>query len=337
MAATSQSSRAFLRKILAETVVGWMKNGFSRYSSGVVALLLLLSMMTTYAEEPSTQGDIRQWSVAPIIGYYKPALKQINQGVFKSPIRLRANTLDDFGSPIEQDFLIKNSLPELGFDAESGIEFRWKMSSKDDFLVGFASWESASESTTSGKFPLQTVIGDTESRRTSKLSFNDFFLGWRRNIFSSARNDRLYFSLSLHELFDIDYQENISIKFSDLPFQTSGGLSQQPQRIMILRGQATGGLMLQLGGGGEYFVTEWFSVGVEADYSVSLNRVKLRAFSRRTDFRTDDNINLEELRLPIDAGDDGNVDYLSEDGSQYKNLGLDFSGFKFLFKVGLYF
>jgi len=103
---------------------------------------------------------------------------------------------------------------------------------------------------------------------------------------------------------------------------------------MLVQSHATGLLLLQGGGGGEWFLSDWLSVGVEAGYTLGFQSLRLGNGTLVTDFSSNDNLFLE---LPLIQDSAGNMQYKEERGQNYHDLRLSFEGWKALVKATIYF
>ncbi|MFZ5593428.1 MAG: hypothetical protein ACOY4D_04065 [Pseudomonadota bacterium] len=331
---------------------------------GVFLLLLCWAGLSMpWHDATAAKQDDSQWSFSPLLGIHAPSLKVMNEGMFVAPLKYNAEILQgDTTLPLSGQ-LFRNPLPPINYAPLTGIEFQWQMNPKHAFLIGGSTWEGASEATVSGQFPMQGAMSPTVNDRRAKLSYNDFFFGWKYNAISRPDKYNLYFRMSLHEIFDIDYREDWVFNFPQGRPDERG----QPtpfRRIFIIQSQATGMLMLQPGFGVEVFLRKWLSLGFESSYTYSLKTFKLRNSSISRDFLPTDGLFLEvpvrpnptefEPLLRPDGtvvtnpngtpvmvrapdAEDGNLEYLAEDGSSYKRLRLSFDGWKALFKINIYY
>ena len=103
---------------------------------------------------------------------------------------------------------------------------------------------------------------------------------------------------------------------------------------MVINANATGLLLLQGGGGAEWFITDWFSLGVEAGYGFGFKPLRLTNGHLTTDFTDNDNLFLE---VPLVQKPPNAVQYKLESGGQYRDLRLSFDGWKAVFKASIYF
>lgn len=277
------------------------------------------------------EAEADKFSVASYLGLYRPALEDINKREFRAPTAGVADFVDEFGvnTPTRIDF--PNPLPEFGMAVNSGLEFQWWMNEKLVFLVGMSSWEATSRALAKGEFFIQGGAADVVSERSARMSYNEYFFGLRYNVISGSDKYKLYYRATLNEVFDIDFREDIVFLFLT-------GDAAGVKKSMILQSQATGLLMFQPGFGGEYFLTDWFSVSLEASYILGLKKVYLRDGRSDSDFLPTDNLSiwLPQRISPTT----GNLEYISnppEDGTDYNELTLNFDGWKALVKLSIYF
>lgn len=202
------------------------------------------------------------------------------------------------------------------------------MSDKYWFLMGGGTWEGSSEGAASGILPIQGVLSRATNVRRGKLSYNEFFMGWRYNAIRRPEKRNLYYRISLHEIFDIDYREDWAFLFQDGPVQSF-------RKNMVIQSQGTGVLLLQVGVGAEFFLRQWLSVGLESGYAFGIRKFTLRDSSLRTDFLPTDNLFVDVPIRPNPATQ--NIEYNAEDGSGYKDMKLSFNGWKALFRVNIYY
>lgn len=289
----------------------------------LVSLVLLLVIPLSYAEET-------RLSVGTYLGFYRPALEDLVDHEFKAPIAGSADVVGIDGNTSSQ-ILFPNPLPRLGLGTNAGLEFLWKLNDKYDFIVGADTWEAFSRALAKGGFFLQGQFSEVISERTAKISYNEFYFGFKYNVIHSPKKYKAYYRLTLNEIFDIDYRE-------DLIFLFTSGDAEGVKKSMILESQATGLLMLQPGFGVDYFVNEWLSFGVDASYMIGFKRVHLGNGNDKVDFLSTDNINIW-LPQRLDP-DTGNLQYLSQNPvneDDYTTIKLSFDGWKALVKMNIYF
>jgi len=277
----------------------------------------------SFAEQP-------RLSVGTYLGFHRPALEDLVDHEFKAPIAGIADIVDEDGNT-QSEILFPNPLPDLGYGTNAGLEFAWKLNDKYEFIIGGGTWEAYTRALAEGGFFLQGQFSEVVSERTAKISYNEFYFGFKYNLIHSPKKYKAYYRLTLNEVFDIDYRE-------DLIFLFTSGDAEGVKKTMILESQATGLIMLQPGFGMDYFVRDWLSFGFDASYVLGFKRVNLGNGNHKVDFLSTDNVNiwLPQRLDPVT----GNLQYLSEQPSgpdDYTTIRLSFDGWKALLKMNIYF
>lgn len=294
----------------------------------IAALLIAIGWLGAI---PGEAAEIEHtWGISPYIGLFSPSLKLLNKGQFRSPYEGTADLIDQFGNNnnVTVPFIFRAPMPELDPGAMGGIEFQWRLNERHALLIGGGNWEAASSTNAQGVFPVQGGFESVIAQREGDIAFNEFYLGWRYNAFHKPKHHDFYLTLSLHDIFDVSYKENFSLVFLSGPPRSF-------RRSVYVDSRATGLLFLQGGAGGEWFMTDWFSLGMEAGYGFGFKPLRLGNGHLTTDFSSNDNLFLE---IPIiQSQTNNNMQYKVESGGQYRDLRLDFDGWKALIKATIYF
>lgn len=294
----------------------------------ILACCLVLLVSPSYA----ALGDQR-FSISVALGVHRPALEDLNQGEFKSPLSGLATMVDfETDETSQQQIYFPNTLPELGFGGNAALELQWTLSEKYVFIFGASTWEGGSSSIRAGALAIQGVDSDVINVRSASLTYNEYYFGLRVNVISLPRRYKVFYRFTLNEIFDIDYREN-------LQFFYQNGPAEGVNKSIILETQATGVLALQLGIGGEYFLNKWLSIGVDASYLMGLKRAHLQeAREPRKNFLFSDNLS---LWLPQRISPEtGNLEYLSEEAANsndYKPIKLNFDGWKIMIRMAAHY
>ncbi len=273
----------------------------------------------------------KELGVGVYMGVHRPALEDINDKQFKSPLAGFATVFSDAEENNVVRLNFKNPLPELELGVNAGLEFQWPLSGDYIFLFGGGTWEASSRAITKGGFYVQGEAADVINERVAKISYNEFYFGLRKDIAGKNKKYKAYYRLTLNEIFDIDYRE-------DLVFLYTSGKADGVKKTMILQSQATGLLAIQPGLGFEYRPREWMSFAVDASYLIGFKRVTLRDGTSDVNFLPTDNL---VLWLPQRLNNDtGQIEYLHQNPTEsddYTVMRLSFDGWKLLFKVNLFF
>lgn len=294
----------------------------------VAAGLWILSLPVCSQEEP------KRWSVSPLLGVHSPQMTLLNEGEFKAPLPGEGRIVfEETGDSVIFDFIIENSLPSIDYGTEAGVEFGLLLSERDSLLFGASVWEGASTSTVQTEIPFQGSLTPVGYERSANISYFQYFLGWRRVLMSKPDKFNFYSRLTLHEVFDVDYKE-------DLVFGFQGEGAQPFKRFIVMESQATGLFMVQFGLGGEYYLRDWFSLGMDLGYTVSARKFTLGNATLKTDVQSEDNL---DFKTPVRVDEQGELQYLAEATSfndedvTYEALELGFDGWRALFRVNMYF
>lgn len=273
----------------------------------------------------------RDWSVAPYIGMYQPKLDALNEGEFRAPYEGSAQFVDPVANNTDGTFSYSTPLPEFNPGTLSGLEFQRKINERHSLLMGAGTWQATTTAASTGLFPIQGAFETVNAQRKVNLSFNEFYLGWRYNVLAKASGYRFYVAASLHHLYDIDYREDFTGVF------LSGDI-RQFRKSLIIRAQTTGLPLLEGTAGGEVFLTDWLSLGLEGGYDLGLKEIELEGAGRvpvTTDFLATDNV---QLRPPMVMDTTTrNMTHKSVPGGDYEVTRLDFSGWRLLMKATVYF
>lgn len=321
------------------------------------ASLRIFFAILWFAPGVNAQDAVR-WSVSPILGIHAPKLEALNKGEFHSPIlgvgEARPELVEgetpgpdsSTGEAVTVAFGGPSNLPEIGPSSNAGLEFQWIQNEKHSFIFGASSWEGY---TVADKLPmrvpLQGRLRDAIFDRRATVSYNEFFFGWRYNVFALPKKYTLYTRFSLNELFDIDYRESLVFSFADQRTDDPETNFVDIKRIFILDSQATGVMLLHFGVGGEYFLKKNLSLGFESGYSFQPSLFTLRPYFIDKDDQLGDGMT---LFYPSLADSNNELRYVREDtqpsvGWSQSNLPptsemkLSFQGWKAAFRLNVYF
>ena len=277
------------------------------------------------------QPQDKKWSVSPMLGVSSPQLKLLNEGEFKSPVAGRGTVVfqEDVSS---QNFIfeIENDLPSIDYGTDVGLEFQLKLDDRNAFVMGVSNWEGVSTSVVTSEIPFQGVLSKVAVERSGNISAMQFYLGMKRNVIQKPKKYNLYTKLTLNEIFDVDYKEDLVFGFQSGPAETF-------KRLIVMETQSTGILMFQLGAGLEYFLRDWLSFGFDTSYAIGLNEFELGNGKITSDFQADDNV------FPILPTQllDGKLRYLTDVSNTgvptYERMKLKFDGWQLLFRFNIYY
>jgi hypothetical protein len=293
-------------------------------------MFALLEILSGYAW--SEESATKRFGVAPLLGVYSPSLRLLNQGEFEAPLPGQGRIIfQSTGENINYQFMVNNTLEDIDYGTEAGVEFKLLLTQRDALLFGISSWEGVTTAVMQTELPFQGVLSPAGYERSGRFSYSQYFLGWEHALTERTGRFRLNGRVTLNEVFDIDYKE-------DLVFGFQGGPAETFKRLVVMESQATGVLMLQLGLGAEYFARDWVSFGFDAGYSFSPRSFQLGSARLKTDIQPDDNI---DLKLPLQVDEKGILYYLADaksfDDVTYRRLDVSLDGWRALFRVNFYF
>ncbi len=273
----------------------------------------------------------KRWILSPLLGVHSPKLRALNHGEFKALTPGRGRLIFDGGDAGQDfEFVVNNAMPAMRFGTEAGAELGYRLDDRNTVFIGASSWESGSSSTLRTEIPFQGSLTPVGFERSARLSYFQYFLGWQRTLLAEAKKFKLHGRVAMHQVFDIDYKENLVFGF-DTGTDTF-------KRIIVMESQATGSFMMQLGMSGEYFLTDWLSLGADLGYTASLGTFKLGNATLSTDIQAEDNLN---FRTPAQLDSQQRLTYLAEvrsyDDVTYRDMKLGFDGWRLLFRANMYF
>lgn len=294
---------------------------------------LLLIFIAYVITGGSAIAEVR-WSVSPILGVHMPDLGLINDKVLGSRLPITGELLfQDGDGPRQVRYPVDSPLPKIRSGTEAGLEFQMEVSEKDYLVIGLSSWEGVSSALVKTTLPFQGRLIDTVYERRANMSYLQYYLGWRRDLFVKHKKYKIYSRLMLNEVFDIDFRESFVFEFVD-----GSDPDSTFKRITKLETQATGHMMLQPAVGGEIFMRDWLSLGFDVGYAFGLNKFQLGNALVSDDFLPQDTV---RIQYPTGEANDGSqtLGYLSddEDEASYKRMDLDMNGWRALFKVNIYY
>ncbi len=304
----------------------WMRSS----SAFLVWAFVIVAMCFPWAVR--ADSDQKRWSIAPVLGVHSPRMTRLNEGEFRSPLPGRGRVIfQDSGENTDYDFLINNRLPSIDYGTEAGIEFRYLMNPRLSLILGASGWEGVSTSAVQTEIPFQGSLTSAAYERSGSISYFQYYLGVQRILVRKPKKYDIYGKITLNEVLDIDYKENMVFGFQ-------GSNGDTFKRIIEMQSQATGLLMFNLGIGGEYFLRSWISLGLDLGYTLSADKIRLGNATLKSDIQEEDNLN---FRTPVQLDENNQLTYLAEASSfdevSYRKLELGFDGWRTLFRINFYF
>lgn len=329
-----------------------------QFAPSQLAVSLILCLAASLIRPAAADTEYPRWSFSVLLGAHATEMRDLNQGLFKSPVQGNAIILTcdaavqscgsaegaDQNETEVIDFRFDNPLPDDKVATLAGIEFAWHPNERHALFIGINSWERTSIQQRTGNLPLQqfNVSNIVKNSRIATISFTEYKIGWRYNFFRKKKW-RLYSSLSLHEVFDIDYRERWVFLFVDSPIQDLIGV----RRDMVMTAQTSSLFMGGAGLGAEWFLKDWLSVGVEGSYLITEDNFTLRDIKSRDDFLPNDNISRNglpyrklsdsTLGYQLNSATPSDVENPATRKNFYRRMKLNFDGWRLVFRVNFYY
>lgn len=309
-----------------------LKNKQAKLRTLTLRLCALLVLCLVAPWQVRADDGERRWIVSPLLGVHSPKMTLLNKGEFEAPLPGRGRIIfQDSGENTDYDFLIDNRLPAIDYGTQAGLEVRFRLDQKNSLILGASSWEGVSTSTVQTEIPFQGSLTQAGYERSASISYFEYFVGLQHLLLSRPKKYDIYGRMTINEIMDIDYKENLVFGFQTANADTF-------KRIIEMDSQATGLLMLNFGLGAEYFLRSWLSLGLDLGYTISVEDIRLGNATLKSDVQEEDNLN---FRTPVQLDAGNKLTYLAEAGSYddvtYRRLEFGFDGWRALFRVNLYF
>lgn len=285
-------------------------------------MVLVLSAPLAMAEDHEYT-----WSVSPYFGLHQPSLTALNRQEFAAPYEGTGTIINQLGAGDDRPFSYNTPMPPLNPGTMGGLEFRFRLNDKHAFIMGAATWEATSYVSTTGSMPVQGEIVGISTERKGDMSYTEYYFGWRYSLLNKPKKYGFFATASLHQVYDLNYQESFSMVYVSGPAVTF-------RKSIVTTAHGTGLPLIQGTAGGEWFLADWLSIGLEGGYEFGLKRFNLENGVTNTDILDTDNL---VLKAPVVPDANGRITYKSKAGGAYQDLKLDFDGWKVMIKATLYY
>lgn len=323
-------------------------------SCGAALALVLAAPSLAFAVEDGEP----YWGFSLVLGGHLPQLSALDNGLFQSnllgdaTVLIREGTLTTTGDSQVVDtnkteiipFVYSNRIEPVKVGAYGAFEFAWHATPRNALIFGFGSWEKTSLNVTTGNLPIQQyyVNNVVDSERRGRISYTEYTFGWRHD-FRPDDKLKVYSRFSLHEVFDVDYREDYVFRFASTPIKDLLGV----RRDLVVTAQTASVFMAQFGGGAEWMLTDWLSLGAEGGYLLGDRDFQLKQVKYLNDLATNDQADI--TGLPGVALANGSLGYLDPNATpvdtrdattrlnNYHPIRLRFEGFRFALRLTMYF
>ena len=280
------------------------------------------------------------WTTGLFFGAHEPRILDIANGLQKSPIIGFGNVKEipgDASSSKRYDFSIKSNLTPKSTGVKTGFTIAWDANQRHSMIFSIAAWENSLYASQVSELPIQSSLTPTHIARKSITSYTEYSLGWRFN-FLKLKSLSFFTHASIHEIFDIDYKDNIVFT---LNYDNPG---DSYTRAMVLEAQTASMMLTGLALGMEYKTRENFSINVSGGYLYGKKSTSLNNLNYKEDFLSQDG--LDFYGKPFGVDDKGDLFYLpasttpenfNDTESPYKALNFSLNGWQVLVLMSLTF
>lgn len=269
-----------------------------------VTIFLVLSLSLVFFPALSHAKNSRL-SVAYTFGVYQPSLKTLNrilgdpkQAILQDPnYLLPRNRL----LPAEKRNI---SAPAISGRTSFGIDIQYEASKRFSLVATVSVW--SGESRISDEIDLflrQDLPPDTFPRSaTYDLKVSQIWLGWKYNLFQDPDRGRFYLNFGLFGLSiaDLTIDSVVKVNRPDIDLSFASVSSTEAQGTAFTS---------RFGVGGEYYVTESISFGIDVNYILATtSKIKVKRHFRSS-FSTipappGETTNLQNIPQIPEAGDE---------------------------------
>jgi len=210
-------------------------------------------------------------SVAYVVGVYQPSLRTFNKilgdpslSILQDPnYLLPRNRL----LPVEVRDIIA---PQITGNTNYGLEVQWEATEKFSLVGTLSLWNGQSRAsdviTTFLRQDLPPV--DVPRTATYDLTITQLWFGWKYTLFQDPDKGRFFVNVGLVGVSIANLMMDSVLKVTSPELNFASVSSTEAQGIAFTS---------RLGIGGEYFITPWFSFGVNSSYVIgSSSRIKVK-------------------------------------------------------------
>lgn len=253
-----------------------MKRGCIGHRVSFVVLYGIYFLLIVFSNE-SLALDSRLSVAFPVLGIYQPSLKTLNR-ILGDPNRA---ILQDPNYLLPRNRLLpaeKRNIvaPPIAGKPSWGLEFQWEASKRFSFVGTLSVWSGESKADDQIDLFLRQDLppGVFPRSATYDLKISQVWLGWKYNLFHEPDRGRFFLNIGLIGISIADLTID-SIVRVDAP---EAGLSFVSVSSTEAQGRA---FTSRFGFGGEYFLTQWFSFGINVNYIIATaSKIKVKRHFR---------------------------------------------------------
>lgn len=210
-------------------------------------------------------------SVSYVVGVYQPSLKTFNRilgdptlSILQDPnYLLPRNRL----LPVEVRDIIA---PQITGNTNYGLELQYQATEKFALVTTLSLWTGQSRASDVITTFLRQDLPPVSAPRSASydLTVTQIWLGWKYTIFQDPDKGRFFINIGLVGISIVNLMMDSVIKVNSPDLNFASVSSTEAQGIAFTS---------RLGVGGEYFVTPWFSFGVNSSYVIgSSSRMRVK-------------------------------------------------------------
>lgn len=239
------------------------QNGRDRTASCVVrAGLTLLLFFVIFSSGSEAWGQDRRFSIALTSGLYKPSLSTLNrilgnpnQAILQDPnYLLPRNRL----LPAEVRNIV---VPTITERVNYGLEVQWEATDDFSVVATLSIWQGDAVAHDTITTFIRQDLPPVQAPRSARydVSLSQIWLGWKYNLYRNPERGRVFVNVGL-----------AGVTLADLTMDTLFKVDTPDQNFAATSSTEARGLAYttRIGLGGEYFLTEWLSVGFNVNYVI---------------------------------------------------------------------
>jgi hypothetical protein len=243
----------------------------------LLALIVLLGIAGKgLAQEKKEEDPLISFGIRA--GYYKPSLRTLNRVIANPSLSILQDP--NFLLPRNPEFLADCSIivgfpctprsistPAIGGNALYGADIGYRINSQFSLVLTLEFYSSKSIATDTAHLLIRQDQPFLDPAREARynLDIAEYILSWRYHLYNEPRRKTLYFDLGFFGLAQADLTMDALMKVLPEKGVTlpNGGFTS------VSSTEATGlGFVIRFGIGGEYFLTRWLSIGMNAEYLI---------------------------------------------------------------------
>lgn len=241
----------------------------------IPVFLLFLGFVLSGVEKGYAQEEDPTFSIGLRAGYYKPSLRTFNRVIGDKFLSILQDPT--FLLPRNPEFLADCTItlgecafrsiptPGVGGNATYGVDLTYRISEKFSVIASLQVYQASTVARDKVTLLIRQDqrLRDVPREARYNLEINEYFLSGRYHFLNEPRKRTLYFDVGLLGIAEATLTMDALMKvLSTEEIQVpNGGFTS------VSSTEASGlGFVIRFGIGGEYYLTRWFSVGIQAEY-----------------------------------------------------------------------